>query len=131
MSMEALASALAGVLRPVVPPRVQVHSEGSTVVVRGDDFGVAGGPTHIELGWFDLGTVPPPDPREQVVGACLMVLEQVQDFVAEATTEPWPGERTMPTPHVTIRNGQIHGRYGSTARPVLVLSPIPLADVVG
>lgn len=135
MDLRKLATALTAALRPVMPSNMQVYTDGATVVVRAEGVGVAGGPTHIDLqqvAWFDLGIVPVPDARkerEMLVGAVLVVLEQVQEFVAEATTEPWPGERSMPPPHASISHGHIHCRYGSAARPVLTLRPIPLATL--
>lgn len=125
--MEGLASAMTATLRPVLPPDVEVRSRGTSIAVSGKNSWAAGGPTEIDLASLELDSAA--DPHEQVVGACLLVLERVQDFVAEVTTVPWPGERSMPTAHATIRNGQIHCRYGSVARPVLPLPPIELSDL--
>ena len=54
----------------------------------------------------------------------LSVLDTVQDYVAEATTEPWPGTSEMPRPVVDASADAIKLSYQSDGRDVLTLPPI-------
>jgi hypothetical protein len=69
-------------------------------------------------------------PEESLICVARSVLDNLQDFVDEATHEPWPGERTPPHPHAEIRGHELHLWYGdadSTAPVVLACEPVPLA----
>jgi len=56
-------------------------------------------------------------------------LGELQDFVAEKTTEPWPGERTLPLPHAKVTEGKLHLWFGDESTPVLVCEPIDIATL--
>jgi hypothetical protein len=56
-------------------------------------------------------------------------LDVLQDYVAEATHDPWPGQRTMPDPQAEVRGSVLHLWYGPADAPVLACEPIPLADL--
>src|SRR5205814_643299 len=49
--------------------------------------------------------------NEFLRAACCHVLDAVQDYVAEATTEPWPGTREMPEPVVEVSADAIKLAY--------------------
>jgi hypothetical protein len=59
-------------------------------------------------------------------------LDELQDFVDEATREPWPGTTTPPHPFAEVRRETLHLWYGDTNisdDPVLSCEPIPLASL--
>jgi hypothetical protein len=69
-------------------------------------------------------------PEQALASVGRWVLDELQDFVDEATHDPWPGERTPPHPHAEIRGHELHLWYGdadSTAPVVLACEPVPLA----
>lgn len=69
--------------------------------------------------------------EECVADAARHALDALQDYVAEATHEPWPGERTMPEPHAEVRGSMLHLWYGAADDAVLACEPMPLASFAG
>ena len=73
-------------------------------------------------------------PEQAVASVAWWALDQLQDFVDEASHDPWPGERTPPHPYAEIRDRALHLWYGgddSTSPVVLACEPVPLALVEG
>ncbi|HEY2240735.1 MAG TPA: hypothetical protein VGI21_18185 [Streptosporangiaceae bacterium] len=68
---------------------------------------------------------------DRLVGVGVRVLDDLQDYVSEATHDPWPGRTAQPTPQGELREGQLHlwygGRHGRQA--VLACAPIALTDL--
>jgi len=62
-------------------------------------------------------------------GAARHALDVLQDYVAEATHDPWPGVRVMPEPQAKVRGSALHLWYGPADAPVLACEPINLADI--
>jgi hypothetical protein len=58
-------------------------------------------------------------------------LDQLQDTLAEETTDPWPGRGSLPGAAAEVRGDALHLWYGDPDEPVLALEPIPLADLGG
>jgi hypothetical protein len=59
-------------------------------------------------------------------------LDELQDFVDEATHDPWPGTSRPPKPHGQVRGEMLHFWYGGedvSDEPVLVCEPIPLVSL--
>ena len=59
-------------------------------------------------------------------------LSELQDYVDEATHEPWPGKRTPPQAYAEIRVAVLRlwsGEAGAASRVVLGCDPIPLAGI--
>jgi hypothetical protein len=54
-------------------------------------------------------------------------LDVLQDYIAEAIHEPWPGQRTMPEARAQARGSVVHLWYGGTDDEVLACEPISLA----
>jgi hypothetical protein len=77
----------------------------------------------MDVSHFDplLGYV---DPDESLRAACLHVLDTVQDVVAEATADPWPGTRIMPEPSVEVTAETVTLGYRTSDEIVLELPPI-------
>jgi hypothetical protein len=76
-----------------------------------------------------LGTAGEPD-EEDVVRAAVQILDQLQDFVSEATSDPWPGTRRQPVPEGRIRDGALHLWYGEQGAIKLTVPPVDLADII-
>lgn len=132
MDCQAVAHAMVAMLEPALPPEVRIAAEDCAVIVRDAQHGPGAGMgeevvlvDHV----YHLGLTPQEEPRQRLINACEVVLDRVQEFVAEATAMPWPGEKAMPQPHVTIRSGSLMCRYGSSKGPVLLLSPVPLESL--
>ena len=66
-----------------------------------------------------------------LVRAAVMILDQLQDFVSEATADPWPGTGRQPEPHAEIRGGALHLWYGAPDDVKLAIAPIDTADIMG
>jgi hypothetical protein len=122
---------MVAMLEPVLPPEVRISEADCAVIVRDAQQGPGAGMGE-EVVLVDhayhLGLTEE-DPRQRAINACEVVLDRVQEFVAEATGVPWPGGKVMPQPHVTIRAGSLMCRYGSSKDPVLLLSPVPLKSL--
>jgi hypothetical protein len=70
--------------------------------------------------------------EERTVAVATSALDQLQDYVAEATTDPWPGEASMPLPFAQVREGVLHMWYGGPeidGPVVLACEPLPLAEL--
>ena len=65
------------------------------------------------------------DVGEALQLACEQFLSTLQDVVAEATAEPWPGTHFMPDAHVAVSRSEISLRFVHDGSDVLTLRPIP------
>jgi hypothetical protein len=63
---------------------------------------------------------------ERVVNGCIQALDDLQDYVDEATHDPWPGDRTPPPPYAEIRETRVVLGYATPRARVLECDPIPL-----
>jgi hypothetical protein len=61
-----------------------------------------------------------------VADAGRYALDALQDYIAEATHDPWPGQRTMPGAHAEVRGSTLHLWHGPADDPVLACEPMPL-----
>ncbi len=69
----------------------------------------------------------------QAAGVAAQALDELQDYVDEASHDPWPATRTPPRPFAEVRGGVLHLWYGESdvAGPVvLACEPIPLAQIL-
>jgi hypothetical protein len=69
--------------------------------------------------------------EDNLAGLTVQALDELQDYVSEATHDPWPGTTTQPRPHGEIRDRALHAWYGDHGAVVLACAPIPLADLEG
>jgi len=70
--------------------------------------------------------------EDRLAGAAAQALDELQDYVDEASHDPWPGERTPPRPYAQVRGELLHLWYGGpaiTSPVVLACQPIPLAQL--
>ena len=119
---ERLAVGLVERLRAVVPQHILLTSEYGGVTVAD--------PSRRNL-WCHIGVdaivEQDGDPRELALGAAVNVLSGVQDFIAEATTDPWPAQgHEMPSPAAVWVEQDLHLFYGNQEAPVLRLMPLRL-----
>ena len=68
--------------------------------------------------------------EECAADAARHALDALQDYIAEAIHDPWPGQRTMPEPHAQVRDSALHLWYGPADDLVLACEPMPLADLM-
>jgi len=69
---------------------------------------------------------------ERIAGVAERALDELQDFVDEATHDPWPGRTSPPRPHAEVRGALLHLWYGESeidGEVVLVCEPIPVAQL--
>jgi hypothetical protein len=70
--------------------------------------------------------------EDRIAGAAEQALDELQDYIDEATHDPWPGERTPPQAHAQVRGQTLHLWYGGSeisSDAVLACEPIPLAHL--
>jgi len=73
----------------------------------------------------------PGDPdADAIVRVAILALDQLQDYVSEATHDPWPGTSRQPPPRAQIRGPVLHLWYGERDHVVLACRPIPLAGIL-
>lgn len=66
---------------------------------------------------------------ERIAGSAEHAMNELQDFVDESSTEPWPGKRTVPRAHAAVRHGMLHIWFGDADAPELECEPIELASL--
>ncbi len=67
--------------------------------------------------------------EQRISAACRVALDDLQDFVDEETTEPWPGSKNVPPARALVDGGQVHLWYGDIEAPALRLRPIHLENL--
>jgi hypothetical protein len=123
-------------LAAIVPDGIRVEADGAMLRFSAEEGRFPGQSGSYQVGTsgssvrnnFEAGagTV-----AERLAGVCVRVLDELQDYVSEATHDPWPGRTAQPTPQCELREAELHlwygGRHGRQA--VLACAPIPLADL--
>jgi hypothetical protein len=127
VSSHDLAVALARRLDDVAPAGVTVRAQASDLAVLhgGRVIGISGAPAILE-------TVEAlREPAENLETAVRAALSAVQDYIAEATTEPWPGtDGRQPNPDARVEANTVSMWFGPEDAPVLRLPPIYLTAPV-
>jgi hypothetical protein len=127
VSSHDLAVALARRLDDVAPAGVTVRAQASDLAVlhAGRVVGISGAPAILE-------TVEAlQEPAENLETAVRAALSAVQDYIADATTEPWPGTGGMqPNPDARVEASSVSMWFGPEDAPVLRLPPIDLTAPV-
>jgi hypothetical protein len=127
---------LADRLAAIVPDGFRVEADGAMLRYSAEEGRFPG-----QSGSYQVGTaaspvrqnfeVAPGTMAERLVAVCVRVLDDVQDYVSEATHDPWPGRTAQPTPQSELREAELHlwygGRHGRQA--VLSCEPIPLTEL--
>jgi hypothetical protein len=131
-----LADLLAGRLAAIVPAGIQVRAAAGMLWYSRHagrfpgqlgDFGPGMSGTHVRDNFEVYG----PADEDRLAGTAVQALDELQDFVSEATHDPWPGERTQPRAQAQVRGPVLHLWYGAAAgdHVVLACEPIPLASL--
>jgi hypothetical protein len=72
--------------------------------------------------------LPPGPVDERLVTAGEWALKSLQDYVDEATTEPWPGVGKPPSVHAAIRDRQLRRWFADGESTILECEPIDLTE---
>ena len=70
--------------------------------------------------------------EDRVAGLAAQALDELQDYVDEATHDPWPGKNNPPRAYAQVRGGMLHLWYGQAdtgGAVVLACEPISLAQI--
>jgi hypothetical protein len=67
--------------------------------------------------------------EEHMTGVAVQALDELQDYVSEATSEPWPGTGSQPRPHARIGGSHLELWYGNPDDPALACESIPLSGL--
>ena len=126
VDVDRFAGILADRLSAIVPAGFGVRaSDGMLWYSRGDDnAGRAGSYVRDNFGVYGESD------EDNIVGLAVQVLDELEDYVDEATSDPWPGTTSQPPPHGEIRDEALHLWYGDPAAVVLACEPIQLADIM-
>ncbi len=123
------AKLLANCFQTVVPEGFHVDVEGDTLRFTLDEgLGFWGGSTRISVRDFLDKVDAPEDWR--VATAAEFALNDLQDFVDEESTEPWPGQHAPPVAHAAVRAGKLHMWFGDEGNEDLILQPIDLSPEI-
>jgi hypothetical protein len=118
MDSRVLAQELCDRMKEVIPPGIAVSTEGDRLVFRSSySRGRAGS---YACQWLHKGTG---TLSERVREAARLAFSDLQDFVDEETTEPWPGATSPPTPHARIEAGRVMVWFGDPQAPDLAITP--------
>jgi hypothetical protein len=123
MDTEILARELCDRMREVVPSGIGVSTEGDFLVFRsGRSAGRSGS---YACAWVQRGTG---SMSERVREAARLAFSDLQDFVDEETTEPWPGRTFPPVPSARIDAGNVIVWFGDPHAPDLAITPLRLDE---
>jgi hypothetical protein len=53
-------------------------------------------------------------------------MSNIQDWIADATSDPWPGIRSQPNPNARVQDQTLHIWFGDADGQVLSLRPLDL-----
>jgi hypothetical protein len=123
MDPEALARELCDRMRDVIPSGIAVSTDGDLLVFRSSYSSGTAGSYACQRLHKGTGSVP-----TRVSEAARLAFGDLQDFVDEETTEPWPGATSPPSPNARIEAGTVIVWFGDPQAPDLVLPPIQLED---
>lgn len=121
MDSTRLAGELASRMADVVPREIRVSVEDDVLVFKADVRWRSGS---YACRWLNEGAA---GPEDLIVEACWRAFDDLQDFVDETTTQPWPADHgTPPRPAARIEDRRVIIWFGEPEAPVLVLEPLPL-----
>jgi hypothetical protein len=130
VDVDALCALLADRLAGIVPAGFHVAAADGMVRYSADEGRFPGQSGHVgRSGTYvrdNFGLYGDTD-QDNIAGAGVQALDELQDYVSEATHDPWPGTTSQPPPRARISDAMLHLWYGDPA--VLTCEPIPLAAV--
>jgi hypothetical protein len=134
MDLDHFTALLADCLSAIVPAGFQVAVAEGVLWYSADQGRFPG-----QLGDYDVGMsgtyvhanfgVHGESDEDNIVGVAVHALDELQDYISEATHDPWPGTTSQPKPHGRIVNSHLILLYGDRDNPILTCEPIPLVEV--
>ena len=113
-------------MQAVVPAGIGVTAVDDMIWFDAVGLGQMGRAGSYGCQWLHLGK----GPTDYLIAeSCRLALDDLEDFVDEATTEPWPrlpGKRKLPRPWATVEGGAVFLWYGDRTHRELELEPIQL-----
>jgi hypothetical protein len=70
--------------------------------------------------------------EERTAGVAAQALDELQDYISEASHDPWPGQRAQPRARAQVRGRMLLAWYEGTepsSGVVLAIEPVPLAEL--
>ena len=116
---------LRALLRAVVERLAPALPEGFSLTFSPDSLLLHREVERVDEIWLDWAV----EGSELLAPAVESALDQLQDTLAEETTDPWPGRGSLPGAAAEVRGDALHLWYGDADAPVLAFEPIPLADL--
>lgn len=135
VDVDGFAALLAARLAAIVPDGFHVTLEGDMLWFRSDQGRFPGQQGDYNVGstgiWpqedFTTCTTYEGAAEDCAADVARHALDVLQDYIAEAIHEPWPGQRTMPEPRAKVQGSLLHLWYGGPDDVVLACEPISLA----
>jgi hypothetical protein len=117
-----LTETLTARLAAIVPDGFHVRAADGMLWYSGDQGRFPGQLSNFHVGMS--GTYAQDNPEahgetaeDQVAGVAAQALDELQDYVDEASHDPWPGTRTPPQPFAEVRSGVLQPWYGGRTLP--------------
>lgn len=121
-SSRRFAAELADRLNEVVPTGFAVTAEDVTVELRrGDQFVGSTDMAELVEDSENLDDLP-----ANLETAARAIMSNIQDWIADATSDPWPGIRSQPNPNARVQDQTLHIWFGDADGQVLSLRPLDL-----
>ena len=137
VDVDRLTEILAGRLAAIVPDGFHVRASGGMLWYSGEpgrfpgqlsDYQAGTAGTFVRDNLEARGDIT----EERLTGVVAQALDELQDYVDEASHDPWPGTRTPPRPFAQVRGHMLRAWYGGpdiTSPVILACAPIPLAQI--
>lgn len=131
MDPATIASLLVDRLTKIVPDGFYVAFDGKMIWYTAEEGRFPGQQNTYEVGksgdhFIANLTLPDDAFEDRVTEAARLALGHLQDYVAEATHDPWPGTKRMPRAEAETRNSKLYLWFGDHGELVLECEPIPL-----
>jgi len=134
MDLERFAAVLADRFSEIVPAGFHVAAADGMLWYRTDEgrfpgqlgnYRVGQSGSHIRSNFGVYGE----SDEENIVGVAVHALDELQDYVSEASHVPWPDVTSQPKPHGKIIDAHLDLWYGDPDDRALSCSRIPLAQL--
>jgi hypothetical protein len=121
-SSRRFAAELADRLNEVVPAGFAVTADDVSVELRRDGQFVAS----TDMAELVQDSENLDDLPANLETAARAIMSNIQDWIADATSDPWPGIRSQPNPSASVQDHQLHMWFGDADGQVLSLRPLDL-----
>lgn len=121
-------------MKEIVPASIEVRAEGSMLWFSNIEPGDETMGSSARLGSSGSYACQNPEvdvPEHWLIAACWHAFDDLQDFIDESTTEPWPGTGgNVPRLGVYLEGNEVLIWFGDAAAPVLRVRPVLTDDVL-